>query len=544
MPLSKAKIVSLFAYVFGAISVWGYRWVCDDAFVSFRYAKNLVNGYGLVYNVGEYVEGYTNFLWTLLIAAGLKLNLEPILFSEVMSLLFFTGTCYFLFCYYLHFNSKYPIGIFGFALHHHVQIFSTGGLETSLYTFLLVAGCFFCISSEKNTGIISGLALLLLAALTRPDGILFLAFATVYFLWKKSRSYREWIYILFPAFLYALFLVWRYVYYGSLVPNTFYAKSGYGSYWEQGFRYLKLYFLAYYQFFLIPVLLAYYLIRLKGQVFYPQVKKTFFIILVPTIIYILYYTGVGGDFMFARFFIPITPFFYLLFEYFNNILFQKERIQWVFFTIILLSTVLYYNPYKGLALPLIDGIAEENKIYKRELVNQVKKRLETWKDVFQKKQIRIAIGGSQAIFAYYLDTYALEAVTGLTDKHIASQHLFTRKRIGHEKLASIDYMREKNVHLLMADLGLPGESEYNTFYYKNLPGKGRIIIYDSKIMGSLQELGEFEFIPFEKYLDNYLQNAKYIRKDVVQSDFLEFQKYYFDHNDDKNRKQAFLNLLK
>ena len=96
----------------------------------------------------------------------------------------------------------------------------------------------------------------------------------------------------------------------------------------------------------------------------------------------------------------------------------------------------------------------------------------------------------------------------------------------------------------MADLGLPGESEYNTFYYKNLPGKGRIIIYDSKIMGSLQELGEFEFIPFEKYLDNYLQNAKYIRKDVVQSDFLEFQKYYFDHNDDKNRKQAFLNLLK
>ena len=97
MPLSKAKIVSLFAYVFGAISVWGYRWVCDDAFVSFRYAKNLVNGYGLVYNVGEYVEGYTNFLWTLLIAAGLKLNLEPILFSEVMSLLFFTGTCYFLF---------------------------------------------------------------------------------------------------------------------------------------------------------------------------------------------------------------------------------------------------------------------------------------------------------------------------------------------------------------------------------------------------------------------------------------------------------------
>ena len=40
----------------------------DDAFISFRYAENLVHGRGLVFNVGERVEGYSNFLWTVLLA--------------------------------------------------------------------------------------------------------------------------------------------------------------------------------------------------------------------------------------------------------------------------------------------------------------------------------------------------------------------------------------------------------------------------------------------------------------------------------------------
>ena len=38
----------------------------DDAYISLRYARNLVSGTGLVYNPGEYVQGYTNFLWVML----------------------------------------------------------------------------------------------------------------------------------------------------------------------------------------------------------------------------------------------------------------------------------------------------------------------------------------------------------------------------------------------------------------------------------------------------------------------------------------------
>ena len=43
--------------------------LCDDAFISFRYVRNLLSGHGLVFNPGEYVEGYTNFLWILELAA-------------------------------------------------------------------------------------------------------------------------------------------------------------------------------------------------------------------------------------------------------------------------------------------------------------------------------------------------------------------------------------------------------------------------------------------------------------------------------------------
>src|SRR5512135_1832902 len=38
----------------------------DDAYISFRYAQNAILGHGLVFNPGERVEGFTNFLWTAL----------------------------------------------------------------------------------------------------------------------------------------------------------------------------------------------------------------------------------------------------------------------------------------------------------------------------------------------------------------------------------------------------------------------------------------------------------------------------------------------
>ena len=80
--------------LFGLVAVLVFlallnRFIQDDAFISFQYARNLVEGNGLTFNPGERVEGYTNFLWTLLISAGVAIGAEPILWSYVLGLCFF-----------------------------------------------------------------------------------------------------------------------------------------------------------------------------------------------------------------------------------------------------------------------------------------------------------------------------------------------------------------------------------------------------------------------------------------------------------------------
>ena len=69
-----------------AFNVAQHSFLLDDAFISFRYARNLADGYGLVWNIGERVEGYTNFLWVCLMAAGIRLGIEPEIFSRILSI--------------------------------------------------------------------------------------------------------------------------------------------------------------------------------------------------------------------------------------------------------------------------------------------------------------------------------------------------------------------------------------------------------------------------------------------------------------------------
>lgn len=49
-------------------------WGNDDAYISYRYAENLARGQGLVFNRGERVEGYSNFLYVLVMAPASRLT--------------------------------------------------------------------------------------------------------------------------------------------------------------------------------------------------------------------------------------------------------------------------------------------------------------------------------------------------------------------------------------------------------------------------------------------------------------------------------------
>ena len=66
---------TVFAVAVFVFDFWRYAgYLIDDTYISLRYAKNLVDGLGLVFNPGERVEGYTNFLFVLLGAAALRLG--------------------------------------------------------------------------------------------------------------------------------------------------------------------------------------------------------------------------------------------------------------------------------------------------------------------------------------------------------------------------------------------------------------------------------------------------------------------------------------
>ena len=83
--ISAGALGLLTALLFG-LHVARYYFLGDDCFISFRYAENLVKGHGLVFNPGERVEGYTNFLWVLLMAGAMKFSVRPEIFSNALGI--------------------------------------------------------------------------------------------------------------------------------------------------------------------------------------------------------------------------------------------------------------------------------------------------------------------------------------------------------------------------------------------------------------------------------------------------------------------------
>src|SRR6185295_18291193 len=66
------------------LNMWKVRsFTVDDAYISFRYARNFSRGLGLVYNPGERIEGYTNFLWTVMLGIGIKVGFDPDVLAKV-----------------------------------------------------------------------------------------------------------------------------------------------------------------------------------------------------------------------------------------------------------------------------------------------------------------------------------------------------------------------------------------------------------------------------------------------------------------------------
>src|SRR4051795_11193207 len=61
-----------------------YNFVTDDAFISFVFSRNFAEHGQLAFNLGHPVEGYTNFLWTVVLGVLMIVGISPELSSRVL----------------------------------------------------------------------------------------------------------------------------------------------------------------------------------------------------------------------------------------------------------------------------------------------------------------------------------------------------------------------------------------------------------------------------------------------------------------------------
>ena len=224
----------------------------DDAFISFRYARNLLEGHGLVFNPGEYVEGYTNFLWILELAAIWGLfGVRPEHTAPFLSVAYTIGSIIAMLWWVLlmpSLRNRALVGWMALGLLCSSATFavwtSGGGLETRQFTFFVVMAVV-CLGVHGNNrwGLLAASLSLAAAALTRPEGVMLAACCFGWFGVQRvlavGRLNRRAMLLLVGPFaaLVAAHFLFRYGYYGEWLPNTYYAKHV-RPWYESGFRYL------------------------------------------------------------------------------------------------------------------------------------------------------------------------------------------------------------------------------------------------------------------------------------------------------------------
>ena len=220
----------------------------DDAMISMRYAWNFSHGHGLVWNTGgaERVEGYTNLLMTLMMSVATFLfeKRYAVLAVQLTGIFFVLGSAFLALQIFHTINpNRQPAAkYFLFAailLYYPLNYWSLMGMETGMLAFLLGAGVFFSLQYANSQPLTESLkrrlppifpmsALFGLAFLTRNDSLLFAALAFLFLIPTLKNGHRSISIFFVAGFLYSAFVigqtVFRYFYYGEIVPNTYTLK--------------------------------------------------------------------------------------------------------------------------------------------------------------------------------------------------------------------------------------------------------------------------------------------------------------------------------
>jgi hypothetical protein len=526
--------------VAGVVHAAMLAWVCDDAFISFRYARNLIDGHGLVYNALERVEGYTNFLWTLLLAGGMALGADAVRLGNALGIAFQLATVLVL----LRASRRiagawFPIAALALSLHHHFKVFASCGLETSMFAFLVTALVAVLLEAQRPRAFLLAGLIGTAAAMTRPDGLLVYGIAGLFALALslRARQARWFLAILAPGvLLYLPYFAWKWSYYGWPMPNTFYAKSAAHSWIGQGLRYVGLYLQCYWV--LIPALGTVLVLAPRSLRAWHRFDgglggRAPLLIALFALPYLAFVVWVGGDFMFARFCLPITPVLLLGFEL------LRARIARPALALALgvaagAGSALHWYP-EALRDPADPGgIVEERSFYPPEKMAAARAIGEQLRAITAGTDARVVIYGGQAVLAYYgAFPLVIEGSTGLTDEYIAHLPIGQRSRIGHEKHAPAEYLYRRRIDFRIG-YHLYEDPLAGLRVFDFGPIKGTFLIYRRALVDALVARGA-TVQRFEDHLDRYIAGLAEVAKDRLRADLAWFRLYYFDHNDDPLR---------
>jgi len=220
------------AFALGGLLFYFFKaYAADDAFITFRYARNLANGAGVTWNPGEPpVEGYSNFLWMLVTAAGLRLHLNPLTVARTAAILCYAGSLVLVRALARRAGASPQhanLPVILFAAVPAFAYWTVSGLETISVVFLSLLYFLALMRDAGATAMPWRSALVAdLLLMSRPDAPALIGLALLPLLWPFTRERRAWLVrlTLLALPIAALYLGWKWVTFHRLLANTVAAK--------------------------------------------------------------------------------------------------------------------------------------------------------------------------------------------------------------------------------------------------------------------------------------------------------------------------------
>lgn len=436
------KVLFVLAVALALLAAWNARWIGDDAFITFRYARNFLDGHGIVFNPGERVEGYTDFLWLMIVAGGMALGAHPVHVSVIGGLASLGMALWAIQATTLTLRDRsvepangsmtpaWPaLGVLLAGSSALIASHGTSGLETMFVATLVVLAA---LAAERDRPLLAG-CLAIASTLAHPDHAIFYAAIGLALVLRRAplRSLARYS-VAFFAFFVPYFL-WRWSYYGDLVPNTFHAKSADQAYFSQGIVYVVLCVLAMGLWAWLPLAL----IGLRAHL--RSVLGLTCLVGVP--IYCVYIAKIGGDFMLGRLF--ITP--ALLLAALASLGFERLLARDAFLKAGVLGALAMTSAIAPIIVPPGTKswhVADEASFYRLDSWSPPRIDSFYWKEA-EALRTNVVDRGLRPKIA--LDCIGMGGMNtglpifdlfGLTNREVALTPLARRGRPGHEKMAS------------------------------------------------------------------------------------------------------------